>query len=142
VAKKYLNIGKEVKPENGKEHLDRIGQEGIYKVFLLVASNQSASGVEIIQIALPNREEYDRLNKQIDKVRKFDMNGRWKQPSRVIWYKNNYGDWQSINTIGEGILSITTNATESKVFVKDDKGKESPIIMASSTDLKKHGLPN
>ena len=61
---------------------------------------------------------------------------------KTICYKNEYGDWQSINAKGPNVLSIAAQQLETQKF-KTKEGKESKIILATGDFSKpKHGLAN
>jgi len=102
-----------------EEALERMGQEGKYSVFVLYAAPENAQPYVIVPIRIPNKKEYRRIKRQMLLVR--------KGLKKVMWFKNAFGQWQSINSRGHLIISVCAHAVEGRT-IDTPEGKKKIII--------------
>jgi hypothetical protein len=101
-----------------------LGVEGKYSVFVLYAAPDHPQGFVIVPVIVPNKKEFRRVKRQFWFVR--------KKLRKTIWYKNNYGFWQSIEVKGQMVISAVPHAVEGKV-IKTPEGKKKIIIAGADT---------
>ena len=101
------------------DSLDRMGQEGKYSVFVLCFAQEAPKGYIIVPVKIPNKKEYRRIKRQMLLVR--------KGLKKTLWFKNAFGNWQSINCKGQVIVSVTPHAVEGRV-IETPEGKKKIII--------------
>lgn len=101
------------------EDLERMGQEGKYSVFVLIISPDNPTGIVIAPVIIPNKKEFRRVKRQMWLVR--------RKLRKTVWFKNNYGFWQSIEVKSPMVVSAVPHAVEGKV-IKTPEGKKKIII--------------
>lgn len=106
------------------ESLERMGTEGKYYVYILCYAIDAPKGYIIVPVIIPNKKEFRRVKRQMYLVR--------KGLKSVVWYKNNYKQWQSINCRGQVVLSVTPHAVEGRML-QTPEGKKKIIIAGEDT---------